>query len=43
MPEKVRDLLNRVEEVIDNGDWPTEDADEVMQLVNDIRDGEVYA
>ena len=43
MPEKIQDLLNIVEEVIDNGDWPTDNGDYVLELINDIRDGEVYA
>ena len=42
MPEKIRELLDLVEEVIDNGDWPTDNSDAVLQLVNDIRDGELY-
>lgn len=43
MPEKIQQLLDLVEEVIDNGDWPTENAEGVLQLINDIRDGELYA
>lgn len=40
MPEKIEELLERVEEVIDNGDWPTGDEDHIMNLIHDIRYGE---
>lgn len=40
MPEKLEELLNAVEEVIDNGDWPLDNADYILELVNEIRDGQ---
>ena len=37
----IRELCNRVEEVCDNGDWPTED-EQVQSLILEVREGIVH-
>ena len=40
LKELIRKLCNQAEEVIDNGDWTTDCADdETLDLINQIRDG----
>ncbi len=37
MPEKLKILLDKVEEVISNGDWPTEEAEDIEALCHELR------
>ena len=35
----IRELCSRMEEILDNGDCPTEDGDYLYSLLADVRDG----
>ena len=42
LKEVIRELCSRVEEVLDNGDWPTEDHAYLYGLLNHVRDEIVH-